>query len=234
MPRFATAVGCLLTLLVVLAPAPAWADGVTLNFVPGTTYETDALTGYTTHGSDMAGMRVTAYFTDGSSQVAFWAEAGISGPGAYGTGWSLLEDGDTFSSPWFLANTSGKGLTRFVLDGEFGDTVFDVENDDFGTAGSYLGLVFTVDPNLKTPIVVTYRDQIRLTGQPVVGDLYRQMEVVFSDPAGLASGQRLTFWQDTDSSALDGGITAVDTPAPPGLLLALIGAVPLLARRRRG
>lgn len=233
MLRFVNGRGGLLALLAVLVPAPAWADGVTINFVPGTTYETKALTGHVTHGSDMAGMRVTAYFADGSSEVVFWAEVGMSGPGAYGTGWSLLEDGDTFSSPWFLSNASGKGLARFVLDGEFGDTVFDVENDDFGTDGSYLGRVFTGDPNLKTPIVVTYRDQIGLTGQPVVGDLYRQMEVVLSDPAGLASGQRLTFWQDTDSSAIEGGITVVGTPAPPGLLLALLGAVPLLARRRR-
>jgi hypothetical protein len=82
------------------------------------------LTGFSTYGDMMSGMRVTAGFWDGSSQSIFWGATGRRSGGAFGSNWSLTESGNSFDSPWTFSNY-GQGITSLVIDAIPGNTVFD-------------------------------------------------------------------------------------------------------------
>src|SRR5487761_1991698 len=95
----------------------------------GVAYTTTALTGYSTNGADMAGMMVTGTFADGTpSALSGSATGGVSGGVSNGF-FSLTESGDTFGGNWTLTNLYTSALTRVVIRGAPGDTLFDVNND---------------------------------------------------------------------------------------------------------
>lgn len=102
------------------------------------------LTGYSTYGNMMGGMRVTANFLDGSSQSLIWGATDSRSGGVFGNAWALTQSGNTYapdnSSPeaaaWILSNY-GSGITSLVIDAIPGNTVFDN--------------LYEVDSSLQTP-----------------------------------------------------------------------------------
>ena len=207
---------------VLLAP-PSHAI-ITVTQVLGTLNVTTALTGFETTGNEMVGMSVTAFFAGAPSQTAIWTAGGGLSGSAVGTGWSLSQTGDTFSAPWTLANNTGNSMTRLLIDAGDGSTVFDrTFGNAQGTPGSASGNDFEV-PGPLPPfnILATYRDQVALTGNPPVGDLFRNLDVMFTSVGGFPTGSNLTFLADTDSALIRDDVRPAPVPEPG--LFALLGS----------
>lgn len=219
-----------------LLTAKVNATTVNLAFETGTPQTTTALTGFVTTGAMMNGMLVTAYFGAVSETIVWNAYSATVGA-VYGTGWSMMETGDTFGGQWFLANERHSNLTRLVIDAGAGNSVFDTRaiGDVEGTTGSARGMDFTVTSvtavDADEIINVTYHGSVGLGANAPVGDLYRYMDITFSD--GLDYGTLLGFNADTDNILFAGDIQAVpeatSTLGSFGVaFLALLG----MARRR--
>lgn len=196
------------------------------------TYATDTsntasipgLTGFTTDGSQMSGMKVTAVFGD-ASQTLSWATTGAESGGVTGAVWSLALSGNTYGGNgnyWnfsFTPTTHAITLTRLILNGSFGLTVFDrtpPDSGDWGTPGSAQGW----DVEFSDPAIVataTYSDQVAIGAADPLGDLWHTLTIDFG-PNGIS--QNFAFLQDTDNDSRYG----VPEPATLGLLgLALAG-----------
>ncbi|MFV1968338.1 MAG: hypothetical protein ACC628_23175 [Pirellulaceae bacterium] len=205
-------------LLCVLLFSMVWVGiaeaAVSVFFDSGTTNTTNALTGFSTTGDLMAGMDVTAFFADSSSETVTWASLGAPAGKATGTGWFLSELGNTFSADWTLSNSTGQSLTRLLIDAGPGDTVFDTFfGGNFGTPGSGRGKDFTVTSGLGSlDIDATYRDEVALTGFSPVGDLYRYLDIEFTSVGAFASGSSLKYITDTDNILFAGDIAPVPEP----------------------
>lgn len=234
--------------------APASAVPLVVNIVedPGIPQDVNALTGFTTTGSDMAGMIVTAFFSNEQQLMAVWM-AGAPGSG-FATAsavsainplitfsFSLTQSGDTFTQPWSLRNlttgvgTAELGLVRLVIDGIAGATVFDLTNSGLeGTPGSSFGHDFSGTYIFPLLTDAVYVDEVRVGGAPAVGDIYGSLDIRFSGSGlvPLADGDEvIVFVADTDKVGL-----APPGQAPePGSTLLLLGAgLFALYRRRRG
>ncbi|MFN0184789.1 MAG: PEP-CTERM sorting domain-containing protein [Aquabacterium sp.] len=208
------------------APVPS-----SVSTAPGMTHNAAALTGFSTTGSDMAGIRVTAYFSNSTSQTAIWSDQGGGYGGAFGAGWGLTLDGDSFTSPWTLYNDANALMVRLVVDGKLGRTAFDMISDPELSPGSARGKAFT-DADLDGAGVrfvdVLYLDRL-VVGGVFYEDLYTRMDLRFEGDGLLG---QLTFLADTDNASVDirPGIPEPSTYALLGLGLAGVGWV---ARRRR-
>lgn len=226
----------LITLSALLcAGGAATANSVVVNINPGTTNTTSALTGSATTGAQMAGMRLTAHFSGGASEVVTWASFGGVSGGASGSGWSLSQAGDTFSNAWQLVSTSAS-LDRLVIDAGPGDTVFDTTFfGAFGTDGSALGQSFFVlSGGAGYDITATYFDAVAISGNAPVGDIYRFLEIDFTT-RGIAFGPQSTleFLSDTDNILFAGDIRPVPLPLTAGLAGAGLVAIGATTRRRQ-
>jgi len=221
--------GLCVALFLSIAICASAMGGVTLVFDPGTTNNTTALTGYQTHGDDMAGMKVTASFLDGSSETAIWAATSGAAGAATGTGWVLSESGDTYGGSWNLNNTRNSGMSKLVIDAGPGNTVFDIDWSGYGTAGSANGWTFSSSTSFN--IIATYKDLVALTGNNPVGDLYRFLILDFTDASGMNSS--MSYIADTDNIKFAGDINPVPLPAAAWMGLALLGGFGALRLRRR-
>jgi len=212
--------------------APPASAFYSVSFLAGTTNNTDSLTGFGTTGDLMAGMDVTAHFADGSSESTTWTSLGFPAGNAVGADWSIFESGDTFGSHWILSNDTGKTMSRVVIDAGPGDTVFDTDSSIFGTPGSARGWTFeVVSDHSALDIMATYVDEVALTGDTPVGDLYRFLDIDFH-ATGLASGGDLRWISDTDNIAFAGDLTPIPEPSTL-LVLSLGGLLGTAVRRRR-
>lgn len=211
--------------------ATASADSLVVTTDPGVPQNTDAITGFATSGDDMVGMLVTAFFSNGSSENSTWqATSSIAGQAA-GTGWTLSESGDTFGGDWFLTNTSAPPISRVVLDGAPGRTVFDINPGSPDTPNSAGGLPFTLrGGGTGRDIAVTYRDRVGVGGNAPAGDLYRRMDVQFNAPGGpiTAGSASLVFETDTDNATSD----VIPEPSAAILMLAALGGLSVRRRAR--
>ncbi len=228
--------GLIASALFAICPMTSRADTVVINTIPGVTQASTHITGFSTFGDDMVGMTVTAYFTDATSQQLSWAATGPGAGGVSGTShggtWILRESGDTFSSNWILGNNTQGSISRVVLDGVPGKTVFDRTNPNQGTIGSAQGLDFVDRGSVGGPysITVTYIDQFAVSdnGYIPVGDEWTRLEISFGDnPLGPQGS--LTFGQDADNATV--AITPA-VPEPATLTLLGFGGLALAGWRR--
>lgn len=224
-----------LILLVAVLMAFGMAGGaaaLTVNKVDGTTYDTEALTGFSTSGDMMDGMRVTATFGVGSGQVEetlIWADTGSSSGGVNGTNWSLNVTGDTFSNNWNLTVTDSLSLTNLFIDAGTGNAVFDVLFDpsdpfDFFSPGSAQGKEFETNYSYSNLLTATYSDLVGIRGDNIYGDLYRTLNLDFGEDGFL--GSSMSFLADTDNLRISGDLDPIDpaNPVPEPATMLLLGA----------
>jgi len=216
----------------------------------GTVYATGSLSSAATFGASMSGMRVTAHFADGLVLAAAWGDLGDGVFGAATDRFRLafpgeVNTGSPGSHLWTLDNLWTGGLTRVVLSGAPGRTVFDMNGDDELTPNSALGIAFALGPDdegLSSPYATGttahYRNAVALVGAAPLGDVFEELDVVFG--VALAGGVGVTFDLDTDSvgegSAITPAPTTTVTPEPASVALlggGLAGVALVGARRRR-
>lgn len=152
------------------------------------------LVGFSTYGNMMGGMRVTASFLDGTAQTAIWGATGKETGGAFGSGWSLIQSGNSFDSPWTLSNY-GQGMTSLVIDAIAGNALFDIYpyGDNLPqTEGSADGWAF--EPlSGQSPNGWAYSDPIDIS----LGDLFGTISLYWG---GGFTGT-MQFRADTDSGS---------------------------------
>jgi hypothetical protein len=244
--------------LVTLAVASASGGVVTDVFVsPGTELAVPFINKFSVSNFDMSGMKVTAYFDDAVdfSETGTWN--GASGQ-ATGANFRLSETGDTFENAWTLVNLSPSALlTRLVIEGTPGFTVFDLQGPTFRTtAGSvlpsgntdategttdsergYTFLWFNDSNFADLSVTATYSNIVRLiaAGSPV-GDVWTTLTLDFGGDAGGLIGpdffgqlRPFIFFADTDTW---GDRTVTDNVAPEPSSFCLLAGFGLLAAWR--
>lgn len=213
----------------------------TVDFLPGNTQVTTALTTFKTDGADMAGMSIQATFTDGTSQALVWSadtttaatnDGGVSGL------FSLSVAGDTFFHDWMLTNNNDSGIASMLIDAGQGDAVFDTILSPSGTLNSKGGRPFTVrsgSDNLE--IEATYMDEVALSGSAPEGDIFRILQIDFTNENGFSNGTPLSFIADTDSLEIPGDIQPIGNtrpvPAPNTMLLLGTGLLGIFGMSRK-
>ncbi|HAA30369.1 MAG TPA: hypothetical protein DCE56_25125 [Cyanobacteria bacterium UBA8553] len=180
----------------------------------GTTWapsQATTLTGFSTYGNMMSGMRVTANFLNGSSESVLWNSTGNGAGGVFGTGWSLTQSGNSYDSPWTF-NSSSQVITSLVIAAIPGNTVFDTYPYLFGpiqTNGSAEGLEFQSLVG-QGPNIYNYSDPIDISA----GDLFGTLSLYWN--AGFTG--TLQFLADTDSGSRNDPVAPRQpevTNAPP-------------------
>jgi len=213
------------------------------------------ITGFTTTGADMSGMRVTTTFVGGNTETQIWAASGVdSGQVAGDTGdtgptpnaWVLSQSGDTYSTAsdnWTLTTINQETeIESILLEGLLGGTQGIVFDRTFGgvegTPNSALGLDFNSSLPDLMDVRVVYSNPIQVGADPVVGDLFGSVLIQFDSESlgfvgfnAFVNNGLFTFRQDTDTVGLPPNGQAPE----PGSALLLLGAGLLaLYRRRRG
>ncbi len=214
-----------------LMSVAATADPITPNVTTtvGTIYNTNALTNLTTLSADMVGSEVTVNFSGGGSETVIW-----NAVGAYGSGWSLTQFGNTYSSPWSFSNTGSVAITGFSINGVPGNTTFDIVSGSTGSPDSGDGNPFTnVDGPLGLSIDALYTNQLTVGGV-FYGDEYTKLTVSFLG-GGLTSNNGITFYADTDNAnAALGGITeGVPELSTWAMMILGFAGIGFMAYRRR-
>lgn len=215
------------------AIAPAGAQVIVTD--PGVPYVASALTGFATTGSEMGGLRVTAFFTDGTSDSGNWGDLGGGTWGVASPRFSLTlgAGDDTYTAPWrFQIDPDGLGINRLLLQGAPGKTVFDIIPDpNWLTPGSAQGRAMEIVGSPALGAVAKYRNLVGIFPNAPLGDLYETLDVTFDVQGGARFFEFVT---DTDNIGKGGRIT--NTPEPATLGLMALGAVAILGvewRRRR-
>ena len=189
-------------------------------------FQTAALAGYNSKGSDAAGMEVTAYFSDGSSSKALWGAT----TGAVGSGWSLTMDDyskSTFPSNsdpgalWSLAVTGNLLLDKIVINGQPGGTIFDYIPTPILTPGSAFGhpMDWTSNQGIatNTDFVATYSTPVKLDADSAPWyDTYATLTIDFDNAHYFSKNDVLKFYADTDNIA--------NSPVPEPITLVLFGS----------
>lgn len=200
----------LATIGILTLSTSAMADSITptISTSEGTTIYITELSALEVSGADMAGMLITAAFADGSSSDATWMAGDGNAGGASGTGWSLdFTTYSTWNNDWALEliNDTDFAMTGLKINALPGNTVFDIvfNTDDafaMNTPDSYNGrAIEQVDGPSGLTVAAEYTNQVAFDGK-VYGDLFAVMMLDFGgDNGGLISGDKLTFWTDTDN-----------------------------------
>lgn len=200
----------------------------------GTAVDVTGITGFSTLGSGMTGLSITATFVGGGSSSCVWAATTATAGGCGTALFTASLDGDTFSSPWVVAATPGGSLIASLFFDGVGagggtltsGTVFDRTFGGLsGTAGTSTGS----DASGTTAGgdgAANYQDIITILGAATSGDIYGRVLIRFADD-GISSAN---FVMDTDSVGLPGGgVPEPSTWALFGSALLALG----YARRRR-
>ena len=176
-------------------------------------------------GADMAGMQVTATFSDGSTDTQMWSATGIDSGAASAADWSLSLSGETFGdvvSPgtfigaWTLENMSTAfGIVGLEIDGAIADIYFDIVDTTIETVGSGVGREFVAD---TSDVTASYSN---LLSAP---DLFGTLNIDWDAASMLSAGNAMQFFTDTDK-------TTVSEPVKS--LMFLSGLVALVTLRRK-
>ena len=222
--------------MVFLAATAAYGGTIsTIGENAGTQLNIIGVTGFSTFGSDMAGLSVAVTFGTSGLRNCVWAATSATAGGCGVAGFfSIVQDGDTFldDNPWILTNlTTFDSISLLTLNGAPGrasdsGTVFDRTFDGaFGTIGSAQGK----DANGTTSDLsngsALYQDVVAISPGLPVGDIFTTLIVRF-DGNGLDSGDNATFVADTDT------IGVLSVPEPATFTLLTIGLGGLMFRRR--
>lgn len=177
-------------------------------------------------GADMAGMTVTAEFSDGSSDTLVWNAMGVEVGGALSPEWGVMLSGDSFGEYdpgtntyyglWVISNNSNFDIVELSLNGFNAGVVFDTEYGDTSANGSGAGREMVGSNPL---LVATY-------AQNYMDELFSVMTLNSLDGTVVAAGFRGAFMTDTD-------IIDPDMPVPAPAGLALVGLGLLLSARKR-
>ena len=198
----------------------------------GSLFDTDALTGFQTTGANMAGSIVTVFFSGGASDSAVWTTTGAASGSASSALWSLSLNGDSFSTPWQLRNIDSSTIIGFSFNGVPGNTVFDIINGADTSPGSANGNPFG---SVDGPATISFANgaytNILSVAGVFYGDLYTLLNVRFD--GGLRPNGVVTFIADTDNADARGIRPGVPEPQTYALMLAGLGVVGYMVRRRR-
>ncbi|TCS37159.1 PEP-CTERM sorting domain-containing protein [Reinekea marinisedimentorum] len=184
----------------------------------------------TVTGADMAGISVTAIYTDGTSDTVIWSATGSESGGVSETSWSLTQEGstlgeydsstDTIYGLWtFTSDGSVESLIIDTLDtGIVFDTAFiDDLSDD--TNGSGQGRIFSeVDVDASTLLEGASSSYFAGYSGLFLEELFTTLTL-----DSLTGVTTLTFWADTDAYV----------PEPSTLMLFGAGLFGLVASRAR-
>lgn len=212
-------------------------------------YTISGVTDHIVKGNEMAGLRLTVQFSDGSTSEAVWEDfaPGSDYGFAQGTGFYVDQAGDTFgnavSELWYIYNdTSDKNILTLTLEGQWEWDVanvtvaFDLLGTRVFTPGSEYGKINLAGDGANR-IAASYRatNNIYFDGAET-RDLYATLTIDFSDGAGGAgltpytddpTTSSFAFYLDTD--LVQGSIV----PLPGGFLLLASGLLCLIGIRRR-
>lgn len=202
-------------------------DTSVVNSIPG-------ITGFTTNGAMMDGLKVSVNFIGGFSETLYWADTGPTAGGVSGNGWSLSTSGDTFSADWVFAIDANRGqLLSFMLDasGPNQVTLFDTTFGVASTVNSASGKNFVFSAGCGSCNAnAHYSNAVAIAPGLPAGDVFHTLTVDFTGGSGPRTG--FSFLQDSDN---DSRIVTGFVPEPgtvPMIVLAL-GAMGALLRRRR-
>ncbi len=187
------------------------------------------LSGFTTTGATMSGMEITVNYLNGGSETVLWKTTGAESGGAFGSGWSLSLAGNSyFGAPWLLETDAGftRAIASLRINAIPGNTVFDIDDNDYKTPGSAQGFPFLLDSG-RGPDAFAYLTDIAGAQDDLKGVLTLQWHQGFWGSMG--------FWADTDNGTANEPVRAVETAPEPttiaGLALAAAGFAGV--RRRR-
>ena len=193
-----------------------------------------------TFGNDLAGMRVTASYGDGTSEVLSWAARDIyTRGGTTGSGVEIEMGWQGFEV------SSSQLMTGLLFEADLGNAVFDMTwgngtPDDTPTTGRGIPFEFLNDTDsaLDGTVTAAYSGAINVIGAEAVGDIYTDMFVDFSQLVGGGLLGDVFFRSDLDSLAVAGDLTPVDVSAVPlpatlPLMLVGLGGIGLMRRKKR-
>lgn len=206
----------------------------TVSTTPGSGFSVAALETSATSGATMDGMIVSVTFADATTSTGIWAATGIVAGHAFADGWSLSVNGSTFDDAWRLTNSGTRGtIVGFSIDAAPASVSFDViaspdltpESGPGGAFGSLFDSLGTV-----TAADAVYSNRL-FVGGSFHGDMYEMLTVSLT--GGVVADGVLQFMADTDH-APSGSITqTIPEPETYALMLAGLGLVAFVARRRR-
>ena len=178
-------------------------------------------------GADMAGMTVTAEFSDGSTDTLMWNAMGTDMGGALSPEWGVMLSGDsfgeydpgtnTFYGLWIISNSTVFDIVELTLNGVNAGVVFDTEFGDASANGSGPGREMVGSSPM---LVATYT-------QNYLDELFSIMTLMSLDGTVVGAGMRSAFMTDTDMIEPD-----MPVPAPTGMALVALGLL-LSARKRQ-
>ena len=214
---------------------------INIETLTGVAHETAHAIGSTaTRGNNLDGMRVTASYGDGFSEVLTWAAYDrYTNGGAVGTGIDVSMGWQGFR----LSST--QLLTGLLFEADLGNAVFDMDwaNNTAGdTPTTGRGVPFEFlngsDAAMDGVVTASYSNIVNVAGAAAVGDIYTDMFVDFSRIIGGGLLGSVAFESDLDSLAVAGDLSPVDISAVPlpatlPLMLVGLGGIGLMRRKKR-